>query len=79
MQTTQFVEDIALLKDCLGQLAILSVSLQKRDTTIIKASDYLKWTLNALIKIKDSLTEEYSFEFLTSPEMFKGIVLKTAH
>ncbi len=52
IQTTQFVEDIALLKDCLGQLAILSESLQKRDTTIIKASDYLKWILNALIKIK---------------------------
>lgn len=34
-QTTQFVEDIAVLKDCLGQLAILSEALQKKDTTII--------------------------------------------
>ncbi len=25
------------------------------------------------------MTEKYSFEFLTSPEMFKGIELKTAH
>ena len=80
MQTTQFVEDLAVLKDCLGQLSVLSESLQKRETTIVKASDYVRWTVNALEKIKDSLETKYSFQVLTSDSpVFKGISLKTFH
>ena len=77
MQTTQFVEDLAVLKDCLGQLSILSESLQKRDTTIIKACDYVKWTVNALVKIKDSLETKYTFDSISNSPVFKGINLKS--
>ena len=78
MQTTQFVEDLAVLKDCLGQLSVLSESLQKRETTIVKASDYVRWTVNALVKITDSLETKYSFQILTSDSpVFKGVNLKS--
>ena len=82
MQTTQFVEDIAVLKGCLGQLSVLSESLQKRETTIVKASDYVRWTANALVKIKDSLNlkTKYSFQVFTSdPPVFRGVNLKSFH
>ena len=39
MDTIEFVEDVAIMKDCLGQLSILSESLQKNCTTLLKASD----------------------------------------
>ena len=61
METIEFVEDVAIMKDCLGQLSILSESLQKNCTTLLKASDYLQWTINALGKVKDSLETKYEF------------------
>ena len=39
MDAIEFVEDVAIMKDCLGQLSILSKSLQKNCTTLLKASD----------------------------------------
>ena len=39
MDTIEFIEDVAIMKDCLGQLSILSESLQKNCTTLLKASD----------------------------------------
>ena len=36
------VLDLAVLKDCLGQLSVLSECLQKRGATIVRASDYVK-------------------------------------
>ena len=66
MQSTQYVEDLAVLKDCLVQLSILSESLQKREATIIKASNYIRWTINALEKIRVSLDKKYSFKDLIS-------------
>ena len=40
METIEFVEDVAIMKD-IGQLSILSELLQK-DCTILKATDYLQ-------------------------------------
>ena len=77
MQTT-LVEEVAVLKDCLGQLSILSESLQKREATIIKASNYIRWTINALEKIKGSLDTKYSFKVLISDSpVFKGTNLQS--
>ena len=54
LETIEFVEDVAIMKDCLGKLSILSESLLKDCITLLKASDYLQWTINALEKIKGS-------------------------
>ena len=78
MQTSQFVEDLAVLKDSLGQLSILSESLQKREATTIKASNYIRWTINAQEKIKGSLDTKLSFKVLISDSpVFKGINLQS--
>ena len=78
MQTTQFVEDLAVLRDCLGQLSSLSESLQKRKATIIKASNYIRWTINAMEKITGSLDTKDSFKVLISDSpVFKGISLQS--
>ena len=57
LETIGFVEDLAIMKDSLGKLSILSESLQKDCITLLKESDYLQWTINALEKIKGSLYE----------------------
>jgi chaperonin cofactor prefoldin len=78
METIEFVEDVAIMKDCLGQFLILSESLQKDCTTLLKASDYLQWTINALEKIKDSLETKYEFRNIyDSSEEFKGVELRS--
>ena len=77
METIEFVEDVAIMKDCLRQLSILSESLQKNCTTLLKASDYLQWTINALGKIKDSLETKYEFKTTYDSSVeFKGVELK---
>ena len=43
----EFVEDVAIVKDCLAQLFLLSEALQKQQASLIKANRHLKWTLNA--------------------------------
>ena len=77
METIEFVEDVAIMKDCLGQLSIFSESLQKDRTTLLKASDYLQWTINALEKIKDSLETKYEFRNIYDSSVeFKGVEFK---
>ena len=78
METIEFVEDVAIMKDCLGQLSILSESLQKNCATLLKASDYLQWTINALANVNDSLETKYEFKtiYISSVE-FKGVELKS--
>ena len=77
MKTIEFVEDVAIMKDCLGQLSILSESPQKNCTTLLKASDNLEWTINALGKIKDSLETKYEFKTIYDFSAdFKGVELK---
>ena len=78
METIEFVKDVAIMKDCLGQLSILSESLQKNCTTLLKASDYLQWTINAPGKIKDSLETKYEFNTIYDSSVeFKGVELKS--
>lgn len=78
LETIEFVEDVAIMKDCLGQLSILSESLQKDCITLLKASDYLQWTINALEKIKGSLETKYEFRNIYDPSVeFKGVELKS--
>ena len=79
METMEFVEDVAIIKDCLGQLSILSESLQESCTTLLKASDYLYWTVNALVKIKESVEAKYQFTNVcdSSEVDFKGVELNS--
>jgi hypothetical protein len=78
VETIEFVEDVAIMKDCFGQLSILSQSLQKDRTTLLKASDYLQWTINELEKIKDSLATKYEFRNIyDSLVEFKGVELRS--
>ena len=77
METKEYVEDVALWKDCLGKLSILSETLQIRDTTLIKDSEHLQWTARTLIKIKDSLECKYSFDDVCEVPLFKGIGLNS--
>ena len=78
METSEYVEDVAIIKECLGQLSILSESLQLCTTTLHKASEYLQWTVNALIKINGSLETKYNFKSICDSDGvdFKGIGLK---
>ena len=78
LATTEFVEDLALLKDCLGQLSILSLNLQNEQTTYDMASRNIQWTLNALKKIKKSVSDgKYKFSNIVdeSSPTFKGVSL----
>ena len=73
----EFVEDVAVIKDCLGQISILSESLQKLDVSVIDANRYLQYTINSLEKIKLSATGgKYSFdEVARNDVVFKGVPL----
>ena len=54
------------------------LSLQKREATFIEASNYIRWTINALEKIKGSLDTKYSFKVLISDSpVVKGINLQS--
>ena len=77
LATKEFVEDVAVIKDCLGQISILSESLQKSDISIKEATRYLKYTINGLEKIKLSITEgKYYFDQTVGNDVvFKGIPL----
>ena len=41
LSTQNFVEDVALLKDCLGQLSVLSEALQERNINIVEANRHI--------------------------------------
>ena len=57
LSTREFVEDVAIVKDCLAQLSLLSEALQKQQISLIEANRHLKWTLNALFRIKEAIHE----------------------
>jgi len=50
LTTKEFVEDLAILRDCLGQFSTLSLELQERNLPIFKADQHIKWTVNSLKK-----------------------------
>eukprot|EP00795_Rhopilema_esculentum_P000919 gene919-10675_t len=77
LATKEFVEDVAVIKDCLGQISIIPQSLQKSDISIMEANRYLKYTINGLEKIKLSITEgKYSFDQTVGNDVvFKGVHL----
>ena len=77
LATKEFIEDVALLNDCLGQISILSESLQKSDISVVEANRYLKYTINSLEKIKVSISKgKYSFDqTVGSDVVFKGVPL----
>ena len=75
LSTRNFVEDLALLKDCLGQLSILSETLQSKDMNILDANRHVKWTVNALVKIKQSMDKYRFSETTTKDPVFKGVKL----
>ena len=75
--TKEVVEDAAVIKDCLGQLSILSEALQTLDVSVIEANRYLQYTINSLEKIKLTVTEwKHSFdEVAENDAVFKGALL----
>ena len=73
-----FVKDLALLKDCLGQLSLLSETLQERKINIVEAHRHIQWTINALQKIKFAAVEQQKYDFtaiIGKNSSFKGIPL----
>ena len=77
LATKEFVEDVALSRDCLGQISILSESLQKSVISVVEANRYLKYISNSVEKIKVSISEgKYSFDqTIGSDVVFKGVPL----
>ena len=78
LSTREFVEDVAIVKDCLAQLSLLSEALQKQQISLIEANRHLKWTLNALFRIKEAIHEgKYTFQATTGDHAaFKGVSLE---
>jgi hypothetical protein len=57
---------------------LVRITTEKDRTTLLKASDYLQWTINALEKIKDSLETKYEFRNIYDSSVeFKGVELKS--
>ena len=52
------MEDVAVVKDCLAQVSLLSEALQRQQTSLLEANRHLRWTLNGLFKIKEAVQEE---------------------
>ena len=78
LSTQNFVEDVALLKDCLGQLSLLSETLQERNINIVEANRLIQWTINALKKIKFAAVEQQKYDFTAitgKNSSFKGVPL----
>ncbi len=77
--TTQFVKDVAIVKDFLAQVSVLSESLQKPEVSFIEANRYLKYTINGLMKIETATKDgKYSFRHIFGEAAdFKGIPLET--
>ena len=76
--TQNFVEDVALLKDCLGQLSVLSETLQERNIDIVEANRHIQWTVNALKKIKFAAVEQQKYDFtaiIGKNPSFQGVPL----
>ena len=65
LSTQNFIEGLSLLKDCLAELSTLSVALQERSRNIVVANKQIKWTVNALIKMKGEVNNgKYNFNKL---------------
>ena len=63
LSTIQFIEDLALIRDCLSVISELSETLQKRKTNMIVANKHIQWTIRSLQLIKQSLVDgKYSFQ-----------------
>lgn len=73
METVQFVEDLAMIKDCLFHLS-LTVRIAPIEFHNTAQSD-LSWAVNALLKIKASLITKHSFNGIcgSSDPTFKDI------
>ena len=78
LSTREFVEDVAVVKDCLAQVSLLSEALQKQQTSLLEANRHLRWTLNGLFKIKEAVQEgKYTFQATTGDNAaFKGVSLE---
>ena len=78
LSTQNFVDDVALLEDCLGQPSLLSETLQERNINIVEANRHIQWTVNALKKIKFAAVEQQKYDFtaiIGKNSSFKGIPL----
>ena len=78
LSTREFVEDGAIVKDCLAQSSLLSEALQKQQISLFEANRYLKCTLNALFRIKKAIhKEKYTFQATTGDHaVYKGVSLE---
>ena len=75
LSTQKFVEDFALLKDCLGQLSLPSETVQERNINIVEANRHIQWTINELKKIKFAAVEQQKYDFtaiIGENSSFKG-------
>ena len=78
MMTQQFVEDLALVRDCLAQLSLLSETLQKRKMNCVMANRHIQWTVNSLSAIKAAISDgKYSFSINLRDEKNSELPFKT--
>ena len=77
MTTQEFVEDVALVRDCLAQLAMLSHALQNRSMNFVMAHRHIKWTMNCLSSIKAAVSDgKYSFDIISGSNEASSINFK---
>ena len=63
LTTKEFIQDLALVKDCLTALAELSETLQNRTMTINMANKHIKWTISALKSMQSGVANgQYAFD-----------------
>ena len=77
LSTTEFVEDVAVVKICLAEVSLLSEAFQKPQISLVEENRHLKWTLNGLFKIKAIQEGKYTFQATTGDTAaFKGVSLE---
>lgn len=75
MKSSSFVHSLAVLRDALHEISILSQHLQSNDTGLVVAYRRMKQAIQALKNQKQEITGESYQEYETSEGEFKGIKL----
>ena len=72
---TELYRNLSILKDYLAQLSTLSEGLQEWSRSILDANKQIKWTVNALIKIKGDVNDgKYNFnKMIGENSVFKEV------
>lgn len=79
ISSKEFLLDLALMHDCLAELAELSLELQQREMTIPKAHKQLSRTIRVLASFKESPGDKLKEAELSAEEgVHEGVTLSTS-